>query len=153
MLITLNPGNGLNAILTTGYRNPEQLKPVMVKAIEVLPQKLVQNDVDLYDDYNNVVSLKTEGKNIYFMLVNRRTEYISMVNNPTRSNGCCHFTPINWMKPFSASTTSNIKFIIINSAKEILGKICSSLIIHFRTVFYSDSNTPEISIDPGDGRF
>ncbi len=141
-----------DAILTTGYRNPEQLKSVMVKAIEVLPQKLVQNDVDLYDGYVQCGLFKAEGKYPYFMLVNRRTEYISMVNNPTRSDSLLNVPPDKLDDHFLPAPPQTVKFSIDNSAKEILGKYVALYDPFSEELFYSDSNTPEISIDPGDGR-
>ncbi len=141
-----------DAILTTGYRNPEQLKSVMVKAIEVLPQKLVQNDVDLYDGYVQCGLFKAEGNYPYFMLVNRRTEYISMVNNPTRSDSLLNVPPDKLDDYFLPAPPQTVKFIIDDGAKDIVGKYVALYDPFSEELFYSDSNTPEISIDPGDGR-
>jgi hypothetical protein len=150
----MEPREWLDAdvILTTGYQNPEKLPAVHTKAIEVLPQKLVQNEVDLYDGYVQCGLFTAEGKYPYFMLVNRRTEYISMVNNPSRSDSLLNITPDKLDSYFVPAPPQSVKFTIDNSAKGIFGKDVALYDPFSKELFYSVAATPEISIDPGDGR-
>ena len=150
----MNPKEWIDTdvIQTNGYQNPAKLESMLIKSVEVIPQKLVQNGVDLYDGYVQCGLFKAADKYPYFIMVNRRTEYISMENNPNKCDSLMYVHPDKLDDAYLTAPPQTVRFYIDDNAKNILGEYVALYDPFDKSIFYSDKKCPEISIDPGDGR-
>ncbi len=142
------------AILTQGYRNPENLGSSGLKSLEVLPQNLVLNGISLYDGYVQAGLFRQKSGAPALMLVNRRTEFV-FPQTSAASDGSDELLAVPPEKFDAAcfpAPPQTVRAIFTASATRNLGERPGLWDPSDNSFYPLNGNLAEVAIGPGDGK-
>lgn len=153
----MNPNEWIDAdvINTSGYANPPFLPSIYLDSLYVRPQSLTQNGIDLYDGFIQCGLFVNGATDPYFMIVNRRAEYVSMIPSPPRDepDNLVNTLPCDLDHSFVLSPSQVVRFSVANTANNLYGSYIG-FYDPFDESFYNASNNSgvDVEINAGDGK-